>query len=138
MDDLPFSRILDLGAEIENERSGYVKFRLSGGMNLISRRFRLRKRIQLADPRPPKPFVDHFGIDLRREMGIVRALFEDTPGLAKRAGWPCKIPGRHGEARFLLSLNGRGEESGFIHGRKDLAGHGRSIRPDGPLRSAWK
>jgi diadenosine tetraphosphatase ApaH/serine/threonine PP2A family protein phosphatase len=35
VDDLPFSRILDLGSEIENERPGYVKFRFPGGLNLI-------------------------------------------------------------------------------------------------------
>jgi hypothetical protein len=55
---------------------------------------------QLSDPRPPKPFVDHFGIDLRRETGIVRALFEDTPGVARRAGWPVKSQGGVGRPVF--------------------------------------
>jgi diadenosine tetraphosphatase ApaH/serine/threonine PP2A family protein phosphatase len=100
VDDLPFSTILDLGSEIENERPGYVKFRFPGGLNLICSSIPIAEEDQLPDARPPKPFVDHFGIDLRREMGIVRALFEDTPTVARRAGWPCKSQGGLGRAVF--------------------------------------
>ncbi len=100
VDDLPFSRILGLGSEIENQRRGYVKFQFPGGLNLICSSIPIAEEDQLPDARPPKPFVDHFGIDLRREMGIVRALFEDTPAVARRAGWPCKSQGGLGRRVF--------------------------------------
>jgi hypothetical protein len=93
VDDLPTSRILALGAEPENARPGYVKYRFPGGINLIFSSIPIAEEDQLSDPRPAKPFVDHFGIDLRRETGLVRALFEDTPGVARRAGWPVKSQG---------------------------------------------
>jgi diadenosine tetraphosphatase ApaH/serine/threonine PP2A family protein phosphatase len=99
-DDLPVSKILALGAEAENERPGYVKFRFSGGINLIFSSIPIAEEDQLSDPRPPKPFVDHFGIDLRRETGIVRALFEDTLSMARRAGWPVKSQGGAGRPVF--------------------------------------
>lgn len=55
---------------------------------------------KLEEPRQAKPFVDHFGIDLRRETGFVRALFEDTPAVARRAGWPSKSQGGGGRQVF--------------------------------------
>jgi diadenosine tetraphosphatase ApaH/serine/threonine PP2A family protein phosphatase len=100
VDDLPMSRILALGTQAENARPGYVKFRFPGGINMIFSSIPIAEEDQLTDPRPPKPFVDHFGIDLRRETGIVRALYEDTPGLARRAGWPVKSQGGIGRPVF--------------------------------------
>jgi hypothetical protein len=71
-----------------------------GGINLIFSSIPVSEEDQLASPRPPKPFVDHFGIDLRRETGLVRALFEDTPAIARRAGWPGKSQGGGGRQVF--------------------------------------
>ena len=99
-DDLPFSKIVALGTEAENERPGYVKYRFPGGINLIFSSIPIADEDQLSEPRPPKPFVDHFGIDLRRETGLVRALFEDTVGVARRAGWPVKSQGGSGRRVF--------------------------------------
>jgi len=100
VDALPVSRIEALGAEPENARPGYVKYRFPGGINLIFSSIPTAEEDQLSDPRPVKPFVDHFGIDLRRERGIVRALFEDAPTLARRAGWPVKSQGGLGRPVF--------------------------------------
>ncbi len=100
VDHLPFSKILALGTQPENARPGYVKYPFPGGINLIFSSIPIAEEDQLPDPRAPKPFVDHFGIDLRREMGIVRALYEDTPSVARRAGWPCKSQGGSGRAVF--------------------------------------
>jgi len=100
VDDLPTSRILDLGTAAENERPGYVKYRFPGGINMIFSSIPIAEEDQLPDPRARKPFVDHFGIDLRRETGLVRALFEDTPAVARRAGWPVKSQGGVGRPVF--------------------------------------
>jgi diadenosine tetraphosphatase ApaH/serine/threonine PP2A family protein phosphatase len=100
VDDLPTARILALGTEAENERPGYVKYRFPGGINMIFSSIPIAEEDQLPDPRTPKPFVDHFGIDLRRETGLVRALFEDTPAVARRAGWPAKSQGGMGRPVF--------------------------------------
>jgi hypothetical protein len=100
VDDLPTSEILALGTWPENDRRGYVKYPFAGGINLICSSIPTAEEDQLDDPRPPKPFVDHFGIDLRRETGVVRAVFEDTTAVARRAGWPCKSQGGAGRAVF--------------------------------------
>ena len=100
VDDLPFSQIVALGTQAENARPGYIKYPFPGGINLIFSSIPIADEDQLSDPRPSKPFVDHFGIDLRREVGLVRALFEDTPGVARRAGWPSKSQGGGGRQVF--------------------------------------
>jgi diadenosine tetraphosphatase ApaH/serine/threonine PP2A family protein phosphatase len=98
--DLPLNRILALGTHAENERPGYIKFPFAGGLNLIFSSIPVAEDDQLDEPRPGKPFIDHFGIDLRRETGFVRALFEDTPAVARRAGWPAKSQGGGGRQVF--------------------------------------
>jgi hypothetical protein len=100
VDDLPTSSILALGTKAENERPGYIKYPFPGGINLIFSSIPVAEEDQLDEPRAPKPFVDHYGIDLRQETGVVRALFEDTTALARRAGWPWKSQGGAGRAVF--------------------------------------
>lgn len=90
-----------IGGRVENARPGYVKLCQPGGLNWIFSSIPIAEEDQLADhPRPPRPFVDHFGVDLRREQGIVRAVFDDTPELARRAGWSTKSQGGAGRAVF--------------------------------------
>jgi diadenosine tetraphosphatase ApaH/serine/threonine PP2A family protein phosphatase len=100
VDALPHAEILALGTHAENARPGYVKYPFGGGLNLIFSSIPIAEEDQLPDPRPGKPFVDHFGIDLRRETGVVRATFEDTASLARRAGWPHKPQGGIGRPVF--------------------------------------
>jgi len=97
---LPLQRILALGTHAENERPGYIKFPFRGGINMIFSSIPIAEEDQLEEPRGGKPFVDHFGIDMRRESGLVRALFEDTPAVARRAGWPSKSQGGQGRQVF--------------------------------------
>jgi diadenosine tetraphosphatase ApaH/serine/threonine PP2A family protein phosphatase len=96
VDGLPHAAVLGLGTHAENARPGYVKYPFPGGLNMIFSSISIAEEDQLPDPRAPKPFVDHFGVDLRREIGVVRAAFEDTPTLARRAGWPSKVQGGGG------------------------------------------
>ena len=91
-----------------------------------SRRSRSPKRTQLPEPRAGKPFVDHFGIDLRREIGVVRATFDDTPELARRAGWSVKTQGGAGPRGVLLPRAGRAEVLGVSARRTARGGRGRS------------
>lgn len=106
VNDLPFHRILALGTHTENERPGYVKFPFPGGINMIFSSIPVAEEDQIPaedrveDTARAKPFVDHFGIDLRREIGVVRAAFEDVLGLARRAGWPWKTQGGAGRQVF--------------------------------------
>ncbi len=101
VDDLPFDRIYALGTRAENDRPGYVKFPFPGGINMIFSSIPVSEEEQLLETAaPPKPFVDHYGIDLRRETGLVRAIFEDTPAVARRAGWPTKSQGGSGRKVF--------------------------------------
>jgi diadenosine tetraphosphatase ApaH/serine/threonine PP2A family protein phosphatase len=98
VDRLPLDRI---GGRLESARPGYVKLCQPGGLNFIFSSIPIAEEDQLADhPRPTRPFVDHFGVDLRREQGIVRAVFEDTPEIARRAGWATKSQGGPGRAVF--------------------------------------
>ncbi|MGC4092955.1 MAG: hypothetical protein QM756_34730 [Polyangiaceae bacterium] len=50
-----------------------------------------------ATPRA-RPFLDHVGVDLRRESGRVLSAFDDVPALARRAGWFRKAQGGLGRA----------------------------------------
>jgi hypothetical protein len=93
VNDLPVPAILALGAQPKNARPGYVKYSFPGGINMIFSSIPTSEEDRLPDPVPPKPFVDHLGIDLRRETGVVRAAFEDTVTIARRANWPCKSQG---------------------------------------------
>jgi diadenosine tetraphosphatase ApaH/serine/threonine PP2A family protein phosphatase len=93
---LPHAAIQGLGTRPENERAGYVKYSFPGGINLIFSSIPIAEEDELEVPRGPKPFVDHFGIDLRRETGVVRAAFQDVPARSLRAGWPIKSQGGPG------------------------------------------
>jgi diadenosine tetraphosphatase ApaH/serine/threonine PP2A family protein phosphatase len=99
VDRLPLDRI---GGRVENARPGYVKVCQPGGLNFIFSSIPVAEEDQLAEehPRAKRPFVDHFGVDLRREQGIVRAVFDDTPEIARRAGWATKSQGGPGRAVF--------------------------------------
>jgi diadenosine tetraphosphatase ApaH/serine/threonine PP2A family protein phosphatase len=96
---LPHEHIVALGTRAENARHGYVKYPFPGGINLIFSSIDVAEEDLLppTTPRPPRPFLDHMGIDLRREIGVVQASFGDVPEVARRAGWahaPQGGPGR--------------------------------------------
>ncbi|WP_117208636.1 hypothetical protein [Allorhizocola rhizosphaerae] len=86
--DLPHS---ELGARGQLERwkaPGYVKYRLLGGINIIFSSFPvaqddlIRGAVTL-----PRPFVDHFGIDMRREDTVTRNRFDAIPSMVEGRGW---------------------------------------------------
>ena len=88
--------IPSLGGRPENGREGYIKYAFDGGINLIYSSIPTSEEdtIPTALPDlPPRPYLDHLGIDLRRETGLVRATVDDVPSLARRAGWAHKGQG---------------------------------------------
>ncbi len=86
---LPTDAFVALGGAVEFETKGFVKYGFPDGARLIF------SSIPVADdeggqgeccPRS-RPFVDHFGIDLRDESADSRGHFDAVSALAKNEGW---------------------------------------------------
>jgi diadenosine tetraphosphatase ApaH/serine/threonine PP2A family protein phosphatase len=92
---LPHAAILRLGTHDENAREGYVKYPFDGGINVIFSSIPVAEEDALPSDRD-KPFLDHAGVDLRRESGIVRARFDEIPSIAGRIGWAHVAQGGRG------------------------------------------
>jgi hypothetical protein len=96
VDTLPHERIIALGTRPENAKPGYVKYSFPGGLNLIFSDIPIAEEDSLDYDRGPRPFLDHMGVDLRREIGVVHAAYSDTPAIARRQGWAHKAQGGPG------------------------------------------
>lgn len=92
-------RLLAAGATVENSKPGYIKFAGRDGVNIILSSIDVSQD-DLAETdcnRRPRPFVDHIGIDLRRETTDVEQRFEAVPQWAAEQGWshvPQGAPGK--------------------------------------------
>lgn len=96
---LPHAQLIALGATLENEREGYLKYTFEGGLNFIASSIPIADEDTLETAEPvAKPFLDHVGVDLRRETGIVRARFEEVATVAQRVGWAHVRQGGRGRA----------------------------------------
>ncbi|MFO0734867.1 MAG: metallophosphoesterase family protein [Labilithrix sp.] len=98
---LPHAQLVALGGAIENERDGYVKYTFEGGFNFIASSIPIADEDTLTSEQAPavaKPLLDHVGVDLRRETGIVRARFDEIPAVAQRVGWAHVRQGGRGRA----------------------------------------
>lgn len=85
---LPHATIQAFGGRAENAKDGYIKYAHAGGLNLIFSSIPIAEDDRLEDALPrPKPFVDHMGIDLRREEAPVKAVFDAAPAAARALGW---------------------------------------------------
>jgi hypothetical protein len=98
---LPRASLVAAGAAIENEQDGYVKFAHEGGVNVIFSSIPVAEddRLAGADTRA-RPFLDHLGLDLRRETEQVRAAFEAALAIGKREHWNVASQGGTGNAVF--------------------------------------
>jgi len=88
-DALPRDEMFSLGAQLDHEKEGFVKFLFPGNVNLIFSAIPVSED-ELAETecaRAARPFVDHVGIDLRDETLAVQDLFNQIPDTAERAGW---------------------------------------------------
>jgi hypothetical protein len=88
--DLPRAALIALGGVVENEKDGYVKFAFASGINLIFSSIAVSQDDlrESKDARRPRPFLDHLGIDVRRETEASRAAFDRMPSLAAELGAP--------------------------------------------------
>jgi hypothetical protein len=85
---LPHERFVAAGGRAENAQDGYVKYPMAGGANLIFSSIDICEEDRIPGfVHPRKPFLDHVGIDLRREAADVRDAFEAIPEEARSQGW---------------------------------------------------
>jgi hypothetical protein len=100
-------------------------------------------------PKAPRPFVDHFGIDLRSLEPSVISVFDAVPGIARQQNWAHVVQGGQGQPvycchtevsgkHWVFPRNGAGTRpievaSGplTIHGAKT----GCDLRPIDPQHS---
>jgi hypothetical protein len=97
-DKLPRVRVTALGGVTENEQPGYVKFAHAGGLNTIFSSIDIAEEDRIpAVPRPPRPRLDHIGIDLRSLSPAVVATFGTVPAIASRENWAHVAQGGDGK-----------------------------------------
>jgi hypothetical protein len=85
---LPHARFEAAGSQAENAQEGYVKYPMAGGVNLIFSSIDVCEEDRIPGfAHPTKPFLDHAGIDLRRESPEVRSAFDKVPEQARSGGW---------------------------------------------------
>src|SRR5262245_29193480 len=81
---MPHEIIKSFGGEVENQRDGYIKYVFAGGINMIYSSIDVSQDDLLGERSglPPRPFMDHIGIDLRRETDEVKDIFDNLPARA--------------------------------------------------------
>jgi hypothetical protein len=79
--------------EVERRSSGYVKYRMPGGINLIFSSFPIAEE-DLVDPEVTArlPYVDHLGVDLR-DTDRVRDVHAQVPEVARANHWGYRFQG---------------------------------------------
>lgn len=95
---LPREKLIAFGGKPENEKDGYVKFVYGSGLNAIFSSIDVAQDDLIHDlPKHAKPFLDHWGIDLRGETPAVRSAYDQVPLTAKSLGWSLASQGRSGK-----------------------------------------
>jgi hypothetical protein len=85
---LPHERFESAGSLGENAQDGYVKYPMAGRVNLIFSSIDISEEDRIPGfVHSSKPFLDHVGIDLRRESEDVRNAFQAVPEQALSLGW---------------------------------------------------
>ncbi|MCG8421497.1 MAG: hypothetical protein MJE77_26560 [Proteobacteria bacterium] len=87
--DVPRAQIEALGATVENEKDGYVKYAFAGGLNMIfaSRAISQDDLAESADTQRKRPFIDHIGIDIREDSDRSRRVFDTIVPRADQMRW---------------------------------------------------
>ena len=73
-----------------------MKFPFAGGINVILSSIDIAEDDWIPGEGRKRPYLDHIGVDLRDESAAVKQLFDDTPAIAKAAGWRHKPQGGNG------------------------------------------
>ncbi|HEY4243276.1 MAG TPA: arsenosugar biosynthesis-associated peroxidase-like protein [Kofleriaceae bacterium] len=93
---LPHDRIVAMGTHAENAKDGYIKYPFAGGINVILSSIDVAEDDWIPGPGRARPYLDHIGVDLRDESPATKAIFDETPVIAKQAGWRTKPQGGNG------------------------------------------
>lgn len=85
----PHTALCAGGGLVDNGKPGYIKYNFPGGINIILSSIDVSEDDLAETPceRRPRPFVDHIGIDLRRDTDDVAARFNLVPDKAGSLGW---------------------------------------------------
>jgi alkylhydroperoxidase/carboxymuconolactone decarboxylase family protein len=96
---LPHAAIRNAGGQPQNEQQGYIKYAFRDGLNAIFSSIAVAADDHLGGlPSPQKQFLDHAGVDMRRETSTVRRQFDAIPEIAGRMGWGHVPQGGAGRA----------------------------------------
>ncbi|MEM6468862.1 MAG: hypothetical protein AAF802_04785 [Planctomycetota bacterium] len=87
--DLPGDALEAAGCKLDYAKEGFVKYLFPGGVNLIFSSIVVAQDELAETPenRRKRPFVDHFGVDLRDESSDMKSKFDEVPTIASRLGW---------------------------------------------------
>lgn len=104
---LPRAALLAGGAVVDNKKDGYIKFACPSGMHLIFSSINVAQDDlrETQASRRPRPFLNHVGIDLRRDAPEVRAAFDAIPAIADEHGYPRSSQGGAGKAVFCCHVS---------------------------------
>ncbi|HTM51157.1 MAG TPA: hypothetical protein VL285_20820 [Bryobacteraceae bacterium] len=104
---LPAAFVESRGGKAENAKEGYVKYAFPGNVNVILSAINISQDDLIearSGAKKSRPFLDHLGIDLRREIDPVHDFFDAIPYLASKAGWPTVSQGGGGKAVFCCHV----------------------------------
>lgn len=96
---LPRESFLQAGCQLDYSKEGFDKYLFPAGVNLIFSSIVVSQE-ELAETdqtRRKRPFVDHFGIDLRDESENVKRLFDTIPQISAKLGWEEVPQGEDGQ-----------------------------------------
>lgn len=85
---LAHDAILNAGGRPESVQAGYLKYAFAAGVNLIFSSIPVAEDDRLAmAATPTRPFLDHAGIDIRKDTADTRRRFDAVVATAAREGW---------------------------------------------------
>lgn len=147
---LPREALLAGGASLDRELSGFVKFRLPGGVNAIFSESVSSESAQTSSG--AEPYLDHIGLDIREETDRSRGVFSAIADQANKEGIPVVAQGEDGsgvacchvevsEKRWLFPNEGSrygGKPIEVVYGSLKLndSEYGSDLRPLGPAGDA--
>jgi alkylhydroperoxidase/carboxymuconolactone decarboxylase family protein len=131
--DLPHAAIRNAGGQPQSEQNGYIKYAFPEGLNAIFSSIPVAEDDRLSGlPSPKKPFLDHAGMDMRRETSAVRRQFEAIPEIAGRTGWRHVPQG--GAGRAVYCCHTQVNEKHWVYPPATLAAFARPLEfAFGPL-----
>lgn len=102
---LPHDKILQLGGNPQNQKSGYIKYAFSAGLNMIFSSIKVSEEDRLPlNFKIKKPMMDHIGIDIRQENTMTRKVFDALACISKKAVWNQISQGGKGKAVYCCHV----------------------------------